>query len=167
MSNILKNTVLWTAWLWVTEYASNWFISSLVGKVSNSVSWIINGSWVVSSKVWTVVWNVAPFALAWGAVVNWVLQTRKHWIYTWVQNGLLTYWAPATALAYAWLLSSPLAPSILAVWAGMYWVKKLASVIKDSVSRVPELPGYVASLPWKAMSWTWKWVKWVWKRLLK
>jgi len=155
MTNILRNTLTWWAWLWVCEYASNWKVSQVVNYIKDAVTWNLSSTWPILNQ--TMVWAAAPFALAWYAWYKWLQEIKNSNVWNWVQRWCLTYWIPWVAAWALWLLTVPLAPQMLAAGAWMYWIKKLTWAIKDSVSKVWELPGAVASMPKKA----WDGVKWI------
>ena len=155
MTNILKNTALGTWALIWTEYLSDWLVGTAIEKTTGVVNNILSNVWP-APQLTAFAWVAAPFALGWYAAYKWI---KEEWIYNWVERGLLTYGIGWVAAGLTWVLSIPLAPQILAAWAWMYWIKKIASAISQSVSVVKDshpidyMVGWIANMPGKAWNW--------------
>ena len=157
MSNILKNTMLWWAWLWVVEYFSNWKVSQVMWYVKDKIAWVISWDQFVLNEAFPIAWSLVPFALGWYWVYKWIQETKNTNIYNWVERWLLTYGVSWTITTSLWLLSIPWATWILATWAWMYWVKKITSAIADGVSSIKWINPWEMVVKW--IKWLWNWVK--------
>lgn len=163
-TNVLKNTIYWGWALVWAEVLSEWMVSWMVKWISAKVSAIL--SWV---KWWQfinanlpVVWALAPFALWWYALKKWLKEEK---IYNKVEKTALTYWWIWTATAVLWLLSVPFSSWMLATWAWMYWVKKIASVIKETFTSIKSINPVDYTI--KGIKWIWTWIKKWWSFLHK
>ena len=153
------NFLKWAWALTAANYLSNNAVLQAIDWTQKAVSTIISSG---GNAIWNAMpfaWVAAPFALAWHSIYKWFQEAWKTNVWNWVQDWTLRYWAIWTAATYAWLLSIPLAPQILATWLWMYWTKKIVSAIADSYSTVKEWHPIdtIANLPWK----TWDWIKWL------